>query len=121
MVERLEVWELSDEALACRTGPHWWDNNPHVEIPDTRRFRLSAAASAWKCLRCGAEVIKYYGKDLRVEGSPYYRYPKNYRSIPGTGTRPALRAEMLSRGSLLLRVYSANGKKPVKKAAAKKR
>lgn len=105
-MEKISIDELQNEYLLCRTLGHSWDDNPTAEI-DGEWYRSSVGCLALRCVRCGTERYDYIGKDMQV-AYRYYRYPVRYTTIPGQGTRPRLRGEMLKR-SLLIRAYSRNG------------
>jgi len=99
-MERVSIQELRDEFVVCRGVGHSWDDNPTADV-DSELFRTASGALALRCVRCGTERFDYIGNDMTVFRR-YYRYPELYRSIPGEGSRPNLRAEMLRR-SLLIR------------------
>jgi hypothetical protein len=106
-LQYVEVNELTDEFLLCRTLGHAWDNFPAGEL-NVEMLRTSAGAAALRCTRCHTERYDYLGKDLKI-ASRRYIYPVRYTTIPGAGTRPVLRGEMLRR-SLLFQKYSRNGR-----------
>ena len=99
----VDIQELNDQYVLCRTLGHAWDDNPTAEL-DSRLYRTSKAALALRCVRCRTERFDYIDQDMLVSYR-YYRYPPRYKSIPGQGTRPNLRAELLRR-SLLIRTMS---------------
>jgi hypothetical protein len=102
IADLIQITELSDNFVVCRTIGHSWDDNPNAEV-NSDLWRQSVGALALRCVRCSTERFDYVGKDMTVFGR-YYRYPDRYRTIPGQGTRPNLRGEMLRR-SLLIRSY----------------
>lgn len=99
-VERVDIVELKDAYIVCRTLGHAWDDNPQG------KFNANIAAKSMgvlilRCTRCSTERVDYIGKDMTVE-TRTYSYPEYYNTIVGQGTRPNLRGEMLRR-SLLIR------------------
>jgi hypothetical protein len=94
------IAELRDEYVLCRTLGHSWDDNPTAEL-DGALWKTSTAGMALRCTRCGTERFDYINAELKVYAR-YYRYPLHYTTIPGEGTRPNLRGELLRR-SLLIR------------------
>jgi hypothetical protein len=99
-VERIAITELEDAYVMCRALGHSWDDNPIGEV-DSALFRASRGAIVLRCTRCATERFDYLANDMSVFAR-YYRYPTRYKSIPGQGTRPNLRGELLRR-SLLIR------------------
>lgn len=104
--ELVEIVHLRDEYVTCRTIGHSWDDNPNGEV-NSDFFKLARGLLMLRCTRCQTERFDYIGNNMQIF-QRYYRYPPQYRSIPGQGTRPNLRAEMFRR-SLLIRSY--NGKR----------
>ena len=104
--ELISVADLKEEYVVCRAIGHTWDDNPTAEL-DSTLWRAGAAALALRCTRCTTERFDYLAADMTVFHR-YYRYPEHYNtSIPGQGTKPNLRGELLSR-SVLLRRPPAN-------------
>jgi hypothetical protein len=99
-VERMAITDLEDVYVLCRTLGHAWDDNPAGEV-DSELFRASRGAIVLRCTRCATERFDYIANDMTVF-QRYYRYPRFYQSIPGQGSRPNLRGELLRR-SLLIR------------------
>jgi hypothetical protein len=100
MPEKLTIQELQDEYLICRALGHSWDDNPTGQLNGSL-WRSSVGGLALRCTRCTTERFDYIGADMRVF-QRYYRYPAHYTTVPGSGSRPNLRGEMLRR-SLLMR------------------
>jgi hypothetical protein len=99
MVERVAITDLEDIYVLCRAIGHAWEDNPHAEV-DSEMFRASRGAIALRCTRCTTERFDYIANDMTVF-QRYYRYPRRYQSIPGEGTRPNLRGELLRRSILI--------------------
>jgi hypothetical protein len=97
-----DITELRDEIVICRTIGHSWDDNPGGQI-DGPLARTSAGVLLLRCTRCTTERFDYINVQMLVF-QRYYRYVDGYRSIPGQGTRPNLRGELLRR-SVLIRKY----------------
>jgi hypothetical protein len=110
----VNVSELLDTYLQCRTLGHMWDDNPQGEL-HTDLWRASTGGLALRCTRCATERFDYIDSNYQVF-QRYYRYPPRYTTIPGMGTRPNLRQELMNRG-LLIRRYS----EPRKRASAAKK
>jgi hypothetical protein len=106
---QVRIDELLDEYVLCRTLGHSWDELPDPEF-STSLYRSSTGALALRCTRCRAERYDYIANDMTV-ASRQYRYPPQYNTIPGQGSRPNLRGEMFRR-SLLVHRYRQrrNGK-----------
>jgi hypothetical protein len=102
MAEYLEITELRDEIVLCRTLGHSWDDNPNGAV-NKLMFQGSKGVLTLRCTRCTTERVDYISEDDRV-GSRSYAYPSGYKSVPGQGTRPNLRGEMFRRG-LLIKAY----------------
>lgn len=102
MVERVDIQELKDSYVICRALGHSWEDNPTGQISPTRALGC-VGVILLRCTRCTTERNDYIGSDLRVADREYV-YPPLYTSIPGQGTRPNLRGELLRR-SLLIRSY----------------
>lgn len=100
MKEMVSINDLKDEYVLCRTLGHSWDDNP-TALVDSQLYRASRGVLALRCTRCTTERFDYINQSFEI-GTRYYRYPPLYKSIPGEGTRPNLRGEMLKR-SLLIR------------------
>jgi hypothetical protein len=98
--QRTEVADLRDEFVVCRALGHAWDDNPSAAV-DGEWLAFSVGVLALRCTRCTTERLDYIGKDLGVAYRRYL-YPDHYQSVPGQGTRPNLRGELLRR-SLLIR------------------
>lgn len=108
MPELVAISDLRDAFVLCRTLGHAWDDNPGAEV-DSALFRSSRGALALRCSRCATERFDYLNASLEV-WQRYYRYPPHYTAIPGEGTRPNLRAELLRRSLLIRGHRSRNGK-----------
>jgi hypothetical protein len=108
-LDRVEIQELLDEYVVCRTLGHAWDELPDADF-SPELFRTSAGALALRCQRCHTLRYDYIGKAMDVV-SRRYVYPNRYTTIPGEGTRPNLRGELFRR-SLLIHRYRdrRNGK-----------
>ena len=102
MTSKITIQELTDEFVICRTIGHSWDKNPNG-IVNSAFFRVSSGVLMLRCTRCTTERYDYIGHDNTVF-QRYYRYPQHYTTIPGQGTRPNLRGEMVRR-SLLIKRY----------------
>lgn len=100
--EPVNIDELLDSYLHCRTLGHMWDDNPSAEL-HSELWQASSGGLALRCVRCGTERFDYIDTNYQVF-QRYYRYPPRYTTIPGMGTRPNLRQELIRRG-LLVRVY----------------
>jgi hypothetical protein len=97
----MDVHELQDEHLLCRTLGHSWEDNPSAEV-DSDLFRASRAGLFLRCTRCFTERFDYLDHEMQVF-QRYYRYPQSYQGLQGEERlAPSLRAEMFSR-SLLIR------------------
>lgn len=106
-MDKVSIKDLRDEYVICRTLGHSWDELLNAEFSEIE-LKVAAGALALRCTRCTAIRMDYIAKDMTV----YYRkytYPDQYTSIPGEGTRPNLRGEMLRR-SLLIRTYKQEKK-----------
>lgn len=100
----LDLPDLTDAYLTCRTIGHAWDDNPGAEV-DSDLFKASTGCLALRCTRCRMERFDYLGNDMGVF-QRYYRRPPGYGKLPAEQRKaPALRAEMFSR-SLLIRSAS---------------
>jgi hypothetical protein len=98
MSELIEVEDLTNEFVICRTIGHSWDENPNAEV-DT--MFPTEFLFALRCVRCTTERFDF----SNVTGQliqRYYRYPEKYHTVKTT--REVFRAEMLSR-SLLVHFY----------------
>lgn len=103
MAVRMQVQDLRDEYVMCRSIGHSWDENPTAEV-NSDLFRAAQACLALRCTRCTTDRFDYIGKDMQVF-KRYYRYPPEYAtvtSIKDRKTRPRMRAELIKR-SLLVR------------------
>ena len=98
-MDRVQLDELKDEYVICRTLGHAWEENPHGEVSDDY-FNASQGYLSLRCTRCTAERIDYIGNDMAV-WSRRYKYPPMYTTIQGEGTRPNLRGEMFRRSLLI--------------------
>lgn len=98
-MEHMEISDLRNEYLICRTIGHSWDEIPNAEFSETSLVG-TVGAMALRCTRCYAERYDYIGKDLSV-ADRRYKYPDHYTTIPGEGTRPNLRGELLKRSILI--------------------
>jgi hypothetical protein len=105
-MERVSIRELKNEYVICRTLGHAWDEFHSI---DPILMPYAFAYISLRCTRCQAERHDGIDKQFQV-ASRTYKYPPHYQSIPGEGTRPNLRAELLNR-SLLLHRYTTNGKR----------
>lgn len=101
-MEKQRIEDLRDEFVLCRAIGHAWEDNPTAEV-DSQWFRRSAGVLTLRCARCTTERFDYIGLNMKVF-QRYYRYPDHYTTIPGEGSRPNLRGEMIRR-SLLIRKY----------------
>jgi hypothetical protein len=110
-MEHVDIQDLNDNYLLCRALGHSWEDDPTAQV-DSDLYRASRGVIAIHCTRCQTQRFDYINHLFEV-ANRYYRYPDHYRSIPGQGTRPNLRGEMLRR-SLLIRSarQRRNGKKP---------
>lgn len=108
MPNKMDIRDLEDAFVLCRTLGHAWEDNPHVTV-DSTWFRTAKGVLTLRCHRCGTERIDYLSQAMEVV-SRMYRYPDNYTTIVGQGSRPNLRGEMLRR-SLLIHTRR-NGRKP---------
>jgi hypothetical protein len=107
--DRITIQDLRDSYLLCRTLGHNWDENPSAEV-DSDLFRAARGGVFLRCTRCRTERFDYLDYELQVFAR-YYRYPKNYTTIPGY-TRVDLRAECFSRSILIRKARQRrNGKK----------
>lgn len=102
MPDYASLEDLTDQYVLCRTLGHSWDEMPQPDF-SIEMFRLHMAAIGLRCTRCTCERYDYIGSDLKV-ATRTYKYPNGYRTIPGLGTRPNLRGEMLRR-SLLIQTW----------------
>jgi hypothetical protein len=100
VAEYVDITELENSFVICRTIGHAWDNNPTGKV-NSQLFKESYGTLCLICTRCTAERFDYLGQDMKV-WKRYYRNPKGYNTIKGQGSRPNLRAEMFRR-SLLIR------------------
>lgn len=105
--ELMSISDLRDEYVLCRALGHSWDEYPGAEFSPSMWRASIGGALALRCTRCTAVRFDYIGADMKVFHR-HYQYPEHYTTIPGEGTRPNLRGEMLKR-SLLIRTYD-NGK-----------
>jgi hypothetical protein len=108
MVERMEIKDLLDAYVICRTLGHSWDEHPNPEYSEAL-FRTSQGALALRCSRCLAERYDYIDKRMDV-AARQYKYPPHYTTIPGEGTRPNLRGEMFRRSLLFQSYKRRNGR-----------
>lgn len=108
-LERVDIQDLRDEYVICRTLGHSWDDHPEPEF-SPEMWRLSLGALALRCTRCHAERYDYIGPGMDIQYRRYV-YPLAYHSIVGEGKRPNLRGEMVRR-KLLVHIPSKrrNGK-----------
>ena len=104
----VDIRELRDEFVVCRTIGHSWDDNISGEV-DGPLARSATAVLALRCVRCTTERFDYIDNEMAVF-QRYYRYPPQYASIPGQGTRPNLRGELLRR-SVLIRRYNGQSRR----------
>ena len=111
MIERVDITELQDEYVICRTLGHSWDDFPNGEV-DSVMFKQSRGVLCLRCTRCFAERYDYINVSMEVFHR-YYRYPQRYNTIVGQGKRPNLRGEMFRR-SLLVQQFQ-NGKTRARK------
>lgn len=96
----ISIEELVDNYVLCRSLGHQWDENPNPTFNDSF-FVLSYGAAALRCIRCTTLRTDYIDVEMRVWRRSYV-YPPRYKTIPGMGTRPNLRAELVRRGLLIL-------------------
>ena len=99
--EPVQIEELLDQFVLCRTLGHSWDENPNPEW-NVEVWALSFGAAALRCVRCNTHRYDYLDAEFRVF-TRRYAYPPRYKTIPGMGTRPNLRAELVRRGLLIRR------------------
>jgi hypothetical protein len=98
----MEISELRDEFLLCRTLGHAWDDNPTAEV-DSQLFKASQGCLALRCTRCATERFDYLDNSMGVF-TRYYRYPQGYEGVKRgeeEGLAPQFRAEMFSRSILI--------------------
>lgn len=107
-MEKMNITDLADQYLLCRTLGHSWDDNPTAEV-DSELFKASRGVLCLRCVRCTTERFDYIGNDMLVF-QRYYRYPEKYTTIPGMANRPNLREELLSR-HLMIRAYRQRNSK----------
>ena len=98
----VQIEDLLDNYVMCRALGHSWDEHPTPQFNDAF-FQLSYGAAALRCVRCTTQRTDYIDVEMRVWRRAYV-YPPRYKTIPGMGTRPNLRAELVRRG-LLIKVY----------------
>lgn len=103
----VQIEELQDSYVYCRTLGHSWDEHPNPEF-NMELFVVSYGAAALRCIRCGTMRYDYINAEMAVFTRRYI-YPPRYRTIPGMGTRPNLRAEMIRRGLLIRRPTPSRG------------
>jgi hypothetical protein len=110
MAIRMEISDLQDTYVICRTIGHSWDDNPTAEV-NSDLFRAAQACLALRCTRCTTERFDYIGNDMKVF-QRYYRYPEQYTTISSFGEpmRPKMRAEMINRSLLVRRRTKAKVK-----------
>lgn len=109
-MELMRIEDLRNEYVICRTLGHSWDELPNAEF-SPELVRTSAAALALRCTRCLTERYDYINKSMDVE-SRRYVYPPHYTTIPGEGSRPNLRGELIKRSLLLVQLHQRrNGKR----------
>jgi hypothetical protein len=99
--ELIEVHDLTDKFLLCRTLGHSWDENPNPAHPGTGD-KSWVGALYLRCTRCRCERYDYINNQMEVH-KRYYRYPKGYGRLASGTTRPNLRAEIFSRSLLISR------------------
>jgi hypothetical protein len=109
VVERVAIQDLQDAYVLCRALGHAWDDNPTAQV-DSQLYRASRGVLTLRCTRCTTERFDYINQMFEV-ATRYYRYPDHYKSIPGEGTRPNLRAELLRRSLLIRSARRRNGKR----------
>ena len=103
--EPVQIEELLDQYVLCRTLGHNWDENPNPEW-NMDMWAASFGAAALRCIRCNTHRYDYIDAEFRVF-TRRYAYPPRYKTIPGMGTRPNLRAELIRRGLLIRRFVPA--------------
>jgi hypothetical protein len=94
-----QITSLQNEFVVCRTLGHSWDDNPNGEV-DSDLFKAATGVLLLRCTRCTTERFDYIGNDMQVF-QRYYRYPLDYKTIPGEATRPAMRSELFRRSLLI--------------------
>ena len=105
MTAYMDIGDLQDSYVLCRTLGHAWDDNPGATV-DSDLFAVATGVLALRCTRCSTERFDYLGKGMGLYAR-YYRYPDKYRGVPGEQRgRPQMRAELVRR-SLLVRRYQA--------------
>jgi hypothetical protein len=92
-VERVDIRELEDNYVICRTLGHAWDDFPNGEVR-SELFRAARGTLVLRCARCLMERYDYIANDMTVF-QRYYRIPRGYNTIVGQGKRPNLRGELL--------------------------
>ena len=102
-MELMQISDLRNEYVICRSIGHSWDDLPNPEFSPALLIG-TAGAMALRCVRCSTERYDYIAKDMTV-ASRQYKYPLHYTTIPGEGSRPNLRGELLKR-SLLIHTFS---------------
>lgn len=102
-MELMSISDLRNEFLICRSIGHNWDDLPNPEFSQGMLIG-TVGAIALRCVRCSAERYDYIAKDMSVAGR-IYKYPPHYTTIPGEGSRPNFRGELLKR-SLLIHTFS---------------
>jgi hypothetical protein len=105
----INVDDLSDKFLLCRTLGHSWDDNPNPQFlaPD----KSYVGAIKLRCTRCRTERYDYIDKRMEV-WKRFYRYPKGYGQLKPGYKKPQLRAELFNRSLLVQRL--ANNRKRAK-------
>jgi len=97
----VDISDLPIEFVVCRTLGHAWDDNPAATLSPTL-FSESYGAMALRCTRCTTERFDYLDAEMKV-WKRHYRYPRGYKTIPGMGSRPNLRSELVRRSVLIQR------------------
>jgi len=104
----VQIEDLLDSYVYCRTLGHNWDEHPQPEW-NMELFVVSYGAACLRCVRCACIRYDYINSEMAVFARRYI-YPPRYKTIPGMGTRPNLRAEMLRRGLLIRRPTPTRGR-----------
>jgi hypothetical protein len=96
---KLDITELQDSYILCRTLGHAWEDFPNGE-PHSDWARSAQGILMLRCTRCTTQRFDYFGRHNEIIYRNYV-YPEQYASIPGQGTRPNLRGELFRRSLLI--------------------
>lgn len=111
--DRVDITELEDAYVLCRTLGHSWDEYPNGVISPSMAA-ASVGTLTLRCTRCRMERTDYIDNLMGVWNRRYIAPPR-YNTIRGQGTRPNLRSEMFRR-SLLVRSTKTDKRKRVMRA-----